>query len=80
MAARPRSGSAMKTPGVVSAACAAILLFPYLVGVTGIVVIGFTAKRWSRGSDVPSPDTAQAEAPIDPAIDGRLDDELRDLD
>jgi cytochrome c-type biogenesis protein CcmH/NrfF len=52
-------------------------LFPYLIGAGGAVAVGVAAIRWSR-----RPTTAQAEAlsPADPALDERLDDELRDLD
>jgi cytochrome c-type biogenesis protein CcmH/NrfF len=52
-------------------------LFPYLVGAGGAVAVGIAAIRWSR-----RPTNAQAEAlpPTDPALDERLDDELRDLD
>jgi cytochrome c-type biogenesis protein CcmH/NrfF len=52
-------------------------LFPYLVGASGIVMIGFAAVRWSR-----RPETAGAPSAIldDQAMESRLDDELRDLD
>jgi hypothetical protein len=39
-------------------------------------MIGLAAVRWSRRSDV----TADAPPPADPALEERLDDELRDLD
>src|SRR5262245_21244581 len=51
-------------------------LFPYLVGASGAVAIGFAAVKWSRR-------TASAEeAPpaVDAEIDERINDELRDLD
>jgi cytochrome c-type biogenesis protein CcmF len=51
-------------------------LFPYLLGATGAVVIGFVAARWTRR---PEPD-GQAPPPSDPVMDERLDDELRNLD
>ena len=51
-------------------------LVPYLVGGTGIVLVGVAASRWSRRSD---PADAAA-SPGDPAMEQRLDDELRDLD
>ncbi len=53
-------------------------LFPYLAGATGLVLVGVTAKRWSRrDGDV---ETAPVSAPPDPALEERLDDELRNLD
>jgi len=53
-------------------------LFPYLVGLTGVVLAGGAAVRWSR-----RPTTGEAggvEPDADPALVTRLDDELRDLD
>jgi cytochrome c-type biogenesis protein CcmF len=51
-------------------------LFPYMLGATGIVLVGVAAIRWSRHTDAP-----RAAAPSeDPALEERLDDELRDLD
>jgi cytochrome c-type biogenesis protein CcmF len=52
-------------------------LIPYLVGATGLVVVGVTARRWSR-----QPDSVESEppAPKDPDLEERLDDELRNLD
>jgi cytochrome c-type biogenesis protein CcmF len=52
-------------------------LFPYLVGTIGLVVVGVTARRWSRHPD--APDSSAAEPP-DQEIEERLDDELRNLD
>ena len=51
-------------------------LFPYLVGAVGAVLVGFTAKRLTRRRDASAEDTG----PEDPALEERLDDELRDLD
>jgi cytochrome c-type biogenesis protein CcmF len=51
-------------------------LVPYGVGAIGLVVVGMTARRWSRHPD----GSAQAEEPKDPEIEERLDDELRNLD
>jgi cytochrome c-type biogenesis protein CcmF len=51
-------------------------LFPYLVGATGAVAIGFAAVRWSRRSA----SAEDATAPTDPELESRLDDELRSLD
>jgi cytochrome c-type biogenesis protein CcmH/NrfF len=50
-------------------------LLPYLVGATSAVAIGFVAMKWSR-----KPETTPAAAPIDAAVEERIDDELRDLD
>ena len=51
-------------------------LFPYLVGATSAVGIGFAAVKWTR-----TPDAATAApAPLDAALEDRIDDELRDLD
>jgi cytochrome c-type biogenesis protein CcmF len=51
-------------------------LFPYLVGATSAVVVGIAAVKWTR-----KPDAAPASAAtLDPALEERIDDELRDLD
>jgi cytochrome c-type biogenesis protein CcmF len=50
-------------------------LFPYLMGVTGAVAVGFAAVKWTRKPDGPA-----TLAPLDPALEERIDDELRDLD
>jgi hypothetical protein len=40
------------------------------------VIVGFAAMRWShRPSTV-----ADSQAPVDPVLEARLNDELRDLD
>jgi cytochrome c-type biogenesis protein CcmF len=52
-------------------------LFPYAVGIVGAVGIVVVARRWSRHEGtLATPDAA----PVDAALRGRLDDELRDLD
>jgi len=51
-------------------------LFPYLVGATGAIAVGFAAVRWSRHPEEPT----EAPAAVDSEIDERIDDELRDLD
>ena len=51
-------------------------IFPIVAGVAGLALVGITAFRWSRRKS----DDAAPEAPIDPTLDARLDDELRDLD
>jgi cytochrome c-type biogenesis protein CcmF len=51
-------------------------LFPYLVGATSAIGVAFVAVKWTR-----KPDTATAApAPLDAALEDRIDDELRDLD
>jgi cytochrome c-type biogenesis protein CcmF len=50
-------------------------LFPYLVGATSAVAIGFAAVKWTRKPDAPT-----EAAPLDAALEERIDDELRDLD
>jgi cytochrome c-type biogenesis protein CcmH/NrfF len=51
-------------------------LLPYAAAGTGIVLIGFVATRWSRRRD----SEGEAPAPVDPDLEERLDDELRNLD
>ena len=51
-------------------------LFPYLVGASSAIAVGFAAVKWTRKPDA----AAAAPAPLDPALEERLDDELRDLD
>jgi cytochrome c-type biogenesis protein CcmF len=61
---------------------------PYVLGATGLLVIGFAATRWSRHPKAPnasnSPAAPAPEAPsksdADKELEARLDDELRDLD
>jgi len=51
-------------------------LFPYALGATGIVAIGFAAFKWTK-----QPAGTPTAAPtIDAAVDERINDELRDLD
>ena len=52
-------------------------LFPYMVGASGAVVIGLAAVRWSRRPQASPLDRTEA---TEPAMDERLDDELRNLD
>jgi cytochrome c-type biogenesis protein CcmH/NrfF len=52
-------------------------LFPYLLGATGAVAMAVVAVRWSRR---PHPAQTEAQLRADPALDERLDDELRNLD
>ena len=51
-------------------------LFPYLVGATSAVAVGFAAVKWTRKADP----TTDAPASIDSTLEERIDDELRDLD
>jgi cytochrome c-type biogenesis protein CcmF len=51
-------------------------MFPYVVAGAGLVGIILAARRWSR----PSAALANGGGAIDPAMDARLDDELRNLD
>jgi cytochrome c-type biogenesis protein CcmH/NrfF len=51
-------------------------LFPYLVGGVSAVIVGFTAVRLTRRRDT----NLDSAGPEDPALEERLDDELRDLD
>ncbi len=50
---------------------------PYLLGALGLVTILLTARRWSRPAAAVA---GGAESQIDPGLDARLDDELRNLD
>jgi cytochrome c-type biogenesis protein CcmH/NrfF len=51
-------------------------LFPYVIGVTGLLAIVVTARRWASAPKV----AAAGDAGLDPSMSARLDDELRDLD
>jgi len=51
-------------------------LLPYVLGAGGILLVGFVAMKWSRPQAAP----ADTPAVADPALDERLDDELRNLD
>jgi cytochrome c-type biogenesis protein CcmF len=51
-------------------------LFPYLAAAAALIGIVVSARRWSR----PAAPAATGDAGLDPALDARLDDELRDLD
>ena len=50
--------------------------FPYGLAGAGIVLLAVVATRWSRRREA----EAEPAAPVDPAIEERLDDELRNLD
>jgi cytochrome c-type biogenesis protein CcmF len=51
-------------------------LFPYLIGATSAVAVGFVAVKWTRKADAAGP----APTAIDSTLNERIDDELRDLD
>jgi cytochrome c-type biogenesis protein CcmH/NrfF len=52
-------------------------LLPYGVGLAAVVVVGRMAVRWSHRKDN---EPAAPAAPVDPTLESKLDDELRDLD
>ena len=52
-------------------------LFPYALGIAGLITILLTARRWSRPAAAVA---GGGETQIDPGLDARLDDELRNLD
>jgi cytochrome c-type biogenesis protein CcmH/NrfF len=51
-------------------------LVPYGLAGTGIVLLAFVAARWSRRQE----HAEERPAPLDPGVEERLDDELRNLD
>jgi cytochrome c-type biogenesis protein CcmF len=53
-------------------------LVPYGIGIGGLIVIALMARRWSHAG-VPA-HAGAAGAGLDPDLDNRLDDELRNLD
>jgi cytochrome c-type biogenesis protein CcmH/NrfF len=53
-----------------------VWLLPWTLAATGAVAIGFAAVKWSKHPHE-APATRDAS---DPAMDDRLDDELRNLD
>jgi cytochrome c-type biogenesis protein CcmH/NrfF len=52
-------------------------VFPAAVGAVGLVLVGLTARRWTRR---PRQADDTGATPIDSELNARLDDELRDLD
>ena len=52
-------------------------LLPYALGALGLVMILVTARRWSRPAAAVA---GGSESQVDPGLDARLDDELRNLD
>ena len=55
-------------------------LFPYAVGATFLVGIGFVAVRWSRRDPSERAEAGSSPEVADAELNARLDDELRDLD
>jgi cytochrome c-type biogenesis protein CcmF len=55
---------------------------PYVAGITGLVLVGAVALRWSRrGSAAQSDGSSSAQTePADPSLEARLNDELSNLD
>src|SRR5262245_5336284 len=51
-------------------------LLPYGLAGLGLLALVVTARRWSR----PAAAVAGGDVTVDPALNARLDDELRDLD
>jgi cytochrome c-type biogenesis protein CcmH/NrfF len=51
-------------------------LFPYLAAGMALIGIVVTARRWAR----PATPALAGDPGVDPAMNARLDDELRDLD
>ncbi len=51
-------------------------VLPVTLGVGAVAMVGFVARRWSHRHD----GDREPQAPSDPALDERLDDELRNLD
>jgi cytochrome c-type biogenesis protein CcmH/NrfF len=54
-------------------------LFPYLVGASGAMMIGFAAVKWSRLPHE-EPPVRTVSPREEAALESKLDDELRDLD
>jgi cytochrome c-type biogenesis protein CcmF len=56
-------------------------LLPYMLGAGGALGIGLAAVRWShRPAGRRAASTETPAAPVDPELEARLDDELRNLD
>jgi cytochrome c-type biogenesis protein CcmF len=54
---------------------------PYVLGASGLVLVGTVAVRWSRRRTLATGDAAEAkESEADSDLEAKLDDELRDLD
>jgi cytochrome c-type biogenesis protein CcmH/NrfF len=54
---------------------------PYVAGSAGLVLVGIVAVRWTRRKPgTPQAPSVEPADSVDPALESRLDDELRDLD
>jgi cytochrome c-type biogenesis protein CcmF len=57
---------------------------PYVLGLSGLLMVGLVAMRWSRRGSAdglaPENTAARQADPVDETLQARLDDELRDLD
>jgi hypothetical protein len=53
-------------------------MFPYMLAAAGLAIVLVNARRWSRPTTAPA--SSGASVATDPALDARLDDELRNLD
>ena len=53
---------------------------PYVLGASGLALIGVAALKWTRKPGAGAAASAGAAAPVDSELEKRLDDELRDLD
>jgi cytochrome c-type biogenesis protein CcmH/NrfF len=53
---------------------------PYVLGLSGLVLVGGVAIKWSRRRDTDNSRSIADEPDADSALEARLDDELRDLD
>jgi cytochrome c-type biogenesis protein CcmH/NrfF len=53
---------------------------PYLAGGAGAMAVGLMALRWSRRSPAETGEPAEALTAVDPILEGKLDDELGNLD
>jgi cytochrome c-type biogenesis protein CcmF len=54
---------------------------PYLIGASGLVLVGSAAVKWSRRrGSAAEPEAGAAQRDADPDLEARLDDELRNLD
>ena len=51
-------------------------LFPYVVGIAGLIAVVITGRRWTSHPSL----AGAGDAGIDPTLSARLDDELRNLD
>jgi cytochrome c-type biogenesis protein CcmH/NrfF len=52
-------------------------LLPYAVALVTLPALVVSARRWSRAATAPA---GASNTPLDPTLEARLDDELRDLD